>query len=50
MDTAIPDKFNDIRPLNDSEVKDAIELLVSNADFEREMGRALCRERGCPHL
>ena len=35
MDTAIPDKFNDIRPLNDSEVKDAIELLVSNADFER---------------
>ncbi len=35
MDTAVPDKFNDIRPLNNDEVKDAIESLVSNADFER---------------
>ena len=35
MDTAIPDKFNEIRPLNNGEVKEAIESLVSNADFER---------------
>ena len=27
--------FDDIRPLNNSEVKDAIEKLVANEDFER---------------
>lgn len=29
--------FDDIRPLNNSEVKDAIEKLVANEDFERAL-------------
>lgn len=35
MDTEIPTNFDDIRPLNNDEVKDAIELLIANPDFER---------------
>ena len=35
MDTEVSYNFNDIRPLNNDEVKDAIEALVTNEDFER---------------
>lgn len=35
MDTEVPYNFDDIRPLNNDEVKDAIEALVANDDFER---------------
>lgn len=35
MDTEVPNNFDDIRPLNNSEVKEAIEALVANDDFER---------------
>lgn len=36
MDTeTVSPNFDDIRPLNNDEVKDAIEELVANADFER---------------
>lgn len=35
MDTEVSYNFDDIRPLNNNEVKDAIEALVSNEDFER---------------
>lgn len=35
MDTEVSYNFDDIRPLNNDEVKDAIEALVTNADFER---------------
>ena len=48
MDTeTVSPNFDDIRPLNNSEVKDAIEKLVANEDFERalQIGRASCRER-----
>jgi len=31
----VPINFDDIRPLNNDEVKDAIESLINNADFER---------------
>lgn len=31
----VPNSFDDIRPLNNDEVKDAIETLVANTDFER---------------
>lgn len=31
----VPNSFDDIRPLNNDEVKDAIEALVANTDFER---------------
>lgn len=38
MDTEIVSpNFDDIRPLNNSEVKDAIEKLVANEDFERAL-------------
>lgn len=35
MDTEVSYDFEDIRPLNNDEVKGAIEALVTNADFER---------------
>ena len=35
MDTEVSYNFHDIRPLNNNEVKDAIEALVTNEDFER---------------
>ena len=35
MDTEVSYNFDDIRPLNNNEVKDAIEALVTNEDFER---------------
>ena len=35
MDTEVSYNFDDIRPLNNNEVKDAIEALVTNDDFER---------------
>ena len=35
MDTEGSYNFDDIRPLNNNEVKDAIEALVTNEDFER---------------
>lgn len=35
MDTEVPNNFDDIRPLNNSEVKEAIEALIANDDFER---------------
>lgn len=35
MDTEVSYNFDDIRPLNNDEVKDAIEELVTNEDFER---------------
>ena len=35
MDTEVSSNFDDIRPLNNNEVKDAIEALVTNEDFER---------------
>lgn len=35
MDTEVPTNFDDIRPLNNDEVKDAIEQLIANPDFER---------------
>ena len=35
MDTEVSYNFNDIRPLNNDEVRDAIEALVTNEDFER---------------
>lgn len=35
MDTEVPYNFDDIRPFNNDEVKDAIEALVANEDFER---------------
>ena len=35
MDTEVSYNFDDIRPLNNDEVKDAIEALVTNEDFER---------------
>lgn len=35
MDTEVSCNFDDIRPLNNDEVKDAIEALVANEDFER---------------
>lgn len=35
MDTEVSYDFDDIRPLNNDEVKDAIEALVANDDFER---------------
>lgn len=35
MDTEVSYNFDDIRPLNNDEVKDAIEALVANDDFER---------------
>ncbi len=35
MDTEVSYNFDDIRPLNNDEVKDAIEALVANEDFER---------------
>ena len=39
MDTeTVSPNFDDIRPLNNSEVKDAIEKLVANEDFERALG------------
>ena len=34
MDTEVSYNFDDIRPLNNNEVKDAIEALVTNEDFE----------------
>ena len=34
MEVPIND-FDDIRPLNNDEVKDAIESLIANEDFER---------------
>ena len=38
MDTAtISPNFDDIRPLNNDEVKDAIESLIANQDFERAL-------------
>ena len=38
MDTAtISPNFDDIRPLNNDEVKDAIESLIANKDFERAL-------------
>ena len=38
MDTeTVSPNFDDIRPLNNSEVKDAIEKLVANEDFERAL-------------
>ena len=37
MDTETVSNFDDIRPLNNSEVKDAIEKLVANEDFERAL-------------
>lgn len=38
MDTeTVSPNFDDIRPLNNSEVKDAIEKLVANDDFERAL-------------
>lgn len=33
MDTEVSYNFDDIRPLNNDEVKDAIEALVTNEDF-----------------
>ena len=42
MDTeTVSPNFDDIRPLNNSEVKDAIEKLVANEDFERAL-RYIC--------
>ena len=35
MNTEVSYNFDDIRPLNNNEVKDAIEALVTNEDFER---------------
>ena len=35
MDTEVSYNFDDIRPLNNDEVKDAIEALIANEDFER---------------
>ena len=35
MDTEVSYNFDDIRPLNNNEVKDALEALVTNEDFER---------------
>ena len=35
MDREVSYNFDDIRPLNNNEVKDAIEALVTNEDFER---------------
>jgi hypothetical protein len=35
MDIEVPANFDEIRPLNNSEVHDAIESLVSNPEFER---------------
>ena len=35
MDTEVSYNFDDIRPLNNNEVKDAIEALVTNEDFAR---------------
>lgn len=35
MDTEVSYNFDDIRPLNNDEVKDAIESLIANEDFER---------------
>ena len=35
MDTEVSYNFDDIRPLNNNEVKDAIEALVTNEGFER---------------
>ena len=35
MDTEVSYNFDDSRPLNNNEVKDAIEALVTNEDFER---------------
>ena len=35
MDKEVSYNFDDIRPLNNNEVKDAIEALVTNEDFER---------------
>lgn len=35
MDTEVSYNFDDIRPLNNDEVRDAIEALVTNEDFER---------------
>ena len=35
MDTEVSYNFDDIRPLNNDEVKDAIEALVANEDFEQ---------------
>lgn len=35
MDTEVPNNFDDIRPLNNDEVKDAIESLIANEDFQR---------------
>ena len=41
MDTeTVSPNFDDIRPLNNSEVKDAIEKLVANEDFERALHKA----------
>lgn len=37
MDTEVSYNFDDIRPLNNDEVKDAIETLVTNEDFERAL-------------
>lgn len=38
MDTeTVSPNFDDIRPLNNSEVKDAIEKLIANEDFERAL-------------
>ena len=35
MDTEVSYNFDDIRPLNNDEVKDAIEALIANEDFDR---------------
>lgn len=37
MDTEVVYDFNDIRPLNNDEVKDAIEALIASEDFERAL-------------
>ena len=38
MDTAIVSpNFDDIRPLNNNEVKDAIESLIANEEFKRAL-------------
>lgn len=36
-ETVSPNRFDDIRPLNNSEVKEAIESLVANPEFERAL-------------
>ena len=35
MENTVPYNFDDIRPLNNDEVKEAIETLVADEDFRR---------------